>query len=455
MEGPVFDWLKRECLLRGVVFFRGTIPPTAANFTRLAAAGITVREESPHDDERWRLALDHPQWGKAVLACQRDFVPIPDSIINVSWLSDTDKAEARLGESAVSVTVDGAGENALRERKNLLRFLHAASGGEGVAVLDVVSQRIWSRADLEDEMRHDADLDVEGLYTVHAVMDDRENDPGGEGQTVWFHTHGLAEFGLLDFDLVQPGPGVSCHQATELIRVIAGNILEGDASPDSGSFTIGYPDADAELVDINAFLKNARGHGADLLRAMFDEDQGVDDDFNSDHLRHHAVVCEPRQSGLLKNLLGANQPNPARFPWEEDGIAMMYFSSDMTEVMAARARATYGVLRDMAAEFRAFEFPVLAKLGYEVDDDDEGGREHLWFELHDLHDATIDATLLNEPFNIAAMHEGDRGRHPVDRFTDWVIYTPFGQINPRSFTAARSVREDPEAAKAAMQDDEA
>ncbi len=448
----MFDWLKRKSTLRGIVTYRGAIPPRAQNFDRLAAGGIAVREVSPEEEEYWRLVLSHPQWGAAVLSCPRGFVPIPENNIKVSWLSEADKAEVRMGESAIFMTMESAGENALRERKNLLRFLHAASSGDGVAIYDTVAQKIWSRSDLEDEMRHDADLDVEGLYTIHAIMDDTMDDSEDGDTTVWFHTHGLAELGLVDFDIVKPERDVFGYQVTEIMRAIAANILKGDASLNSGAFTVGYPEAEAELIDINAFLKNGRGYGADALRGMFDDD-GNAEDFNMDHLMRHGVVCEPVGGGLLSGLFGARRPTPVHFPWIEDGVAMMYWSSDMTDLMGARAQATYTVFREMVDEFRAFGFPMLAKLGYEVDaDDDECCREHLWFEVHDALDREIDATLINEPFNIASMHEGDRGRHPVSRFTDWTIYTPFGSINPRTFTAARRVREAPEAVMSLMQE---
>lgn len=449
----MFDWLKRKCPLQGAVYFRGNIPPTPENFARLSAAGVSVEEAAPHAGERWRLAFDHPQWGKATLTCPQEARRIPDSIVDTSWLSDADKVEIRLGQTALLVDMDALGENILRDRKYLLRYLHAASGGDGVAVFDFTAQRVWSRADLDDEMRHDADLDVEGLYTVHAITWDRDAGSGDGGETVWIHTHGLAELGLVDFDLVQPRAGAVIQQLSETMRVIAGNILEGNMSLESGPALIGHPDVVADLVDIKHFLKNARNHGVDVLRGMLVEDES-DRDFDAAHIERHVVVCEPGTDGFLKNLFAMNRPSAIRFPWEERDGGMMYVSKAMTEVMAARARATYDVLRATAEEFRSFEFPVLAKLGYEVDDGDAGDREHMWFEVHGLQDGSIDATLLNEPFDISAMHEGDRARHPVDRFTDWAIYTPFGQINPRSFTAARMVRENPEAAKEAMDDSE-
>ena len=72
--------------------------------------------------------------------------------------------------------------------------------------------------------------------------------------------------------------------------------------------------------------------------------------------------------------------------------------------------------------------------------DDQAGREHLWFEVHDVRDDQVDATLVNEPYDVARLRQGDRGAHDVERITDWLIPTPFGLITPRSQVAARRVR---------------
>ena len=68
--------------------------------------------------------------------------------------------------------------------------------------------------------------------------------------------------------------------------------------------------------------------------------------------------------------------------------------------------------------------------------------DRLWFTVHELHDDAVDATLENEPISISRFQTGQRGRHPVEQFSDWAIYTPAGHINPRSTAAARTIRAD-------------
>ena len=42
---------------------------------------------------------------------------------------------------------------------------------DGAVAIDDSSTLYWSQAMLEDELAHDADLDMESLYTIHAVHD--------------------------------------------------------------------------------------------------------------------------------------------------------------------------------------------------------------------------------------------------------------------------------------------
>jgi hypothetical protein len=71
-------------------------------------------------------------------------------------------------------------------------------------------------------------------------------------------------------------------------------------------------------------------------------------------------------------------------------------SDTATELAAERARQTVGVLRGLVEEFAELGLPALIKLGYPRDDG--GGREHLWFSVHRLDDASVDATLENRPY---------------------------------------------------------
>jgi hypothetical protein len=114
--------------------------------------------------------------------------------------------------------------------------------------------------------------------------------------------------------------------------------------------------------------------------------------------------------------------------------------------MAQRAKGTYLQFRQLVGEFAEFEFPAIVKLGYRVDHpghegaDDTDEREHLWFEVNELGDDRLDATLESAPFAIERLRKGQRGWHGTDLLTDWAILTPLGMITPRYTVPARHIR---------------
>lgn len=432
----MFEWLRRKSLLRGHVLFRSALAPAVAGFDHLAGHGLMVNSAKAAADEQWRLVLAHPDWGEAVLSSLRNFEPPPRELIDHVWLSEAEKADLRSAESAALVEMKAPGDNILRERKTLLRFLNAAMGPDAVGVYDEAAMRPWSRAELADELCHDADLDVMSLLSLHAVTED-EGD-----EAVWIHSHGLGALGLVDFDFVQPAPGLAFNWNIEAERALAFAILEGSAVADSGPLELTYPGDPCRLVQVERFLDAGVGHGANLLRKMIEPGDW-------DHRNNRLVVCEAGR-GLLGGLL-PGRPRALAFLWDDtwDG-GITYLSSETTNLMAARARATFDVLRSMYDEFSEFEPGVLAKLGYERDNSEQGDREHLWFEVHGLEPDALDATLLNDPYDIAAIKQGDRARHPSDRLTDWTIFTPVGKITPQSFVTARMIRENPEGVREIM-----
>jgi uncharacterized protein YegJ (DUF2314 family) len=44
----------------------------------------------------------------------------------------------------------------------------------------------------------------------------------------------------------------------------------------------------------------------------------------------------------------------------------------------------------------------------------------------------VDATLLNAPFAIAALEQGQRGRFPLAHLSDWAIYCEHGRFEPET-----------------------
>jgi uncharacterized protein YegJ (DUF2314 family) len=428
-------WLRAKASLEGSIWLgrHGALVPE--DLASLRDPRVVQSEPEWSEPGVWRMSVNHPQLGSLAIKTVPRPPPVASALASFHRLTQVDRVSISGAQSAVFVEMQPSGSNVLRDRKNLLRALALVGGADSVVAVDHLAQRVWPKADLEDELAHDADLDVESAISVHGVT----NDESSEAE--WFHTHGIAALGGFDFHIVQPRPGAELNEDTEVVRTCAGLILEGSVRIDGDPFRL-FGDAMACFVPVEAFLANSEGYARKVLATQLEGDEF--------HRAIAAVLCNPGRGGMFGRLFGrASRPAANDAVWEgiEPGGATAPITAAMTALMEQRAAATYEVLRRLVAEFEQFGFPVGIKLGYETG---AGGREHLWFRPHSLGDESIDATLENAPFAVPGMKLGDRGTHPVSRITDWMIATPVGRINPRSQVAARIARERPDEIAAAM-----
>lgn len=443
----MFGLLKREIPSTGSVYFRGSpgVPPRAEEFTYLKAYGVEITRTDPSDGMHWALKLRHKKWGEADVVALRDMPVYPEALIDWSpGLSDDEKALAKAAGVGISVRVASTRKNVLADRKRLLRYLAWLMGDDGLVAADHGSELFWSRGMLEDELAHDADLDVESLYCIHAVTPDDPEDGRGkqhdddQGPPVtWLHTHGLASIGAFDFDIVAPGQSL-CDGASDPLRAIAFAILEGAVQPNTPDYPLAYPGGNVRFVPAYEFQRSAPPEFA----ALRDHDEL--------HSDNRAVLCEPARGLFARFRKGAR---PSKFLSGDIGENTVFrFSSAATDLMAERARHTFGLFRTLLGELAEFELPCLVKLGYPTGQAaNPSCREHLWFEVHGVTQDSIDATLVNQPHDVPSMNQGDRGNHSPELLSDWTIMTPIGPITPRHMRAAREIREDKDRFRQFMQ----
>ena len=436
----MFNWRNRAVDLVGSVFFRGSIPPRAADFEFLAEQGVRVEEVDPANANLiWCLRASHPQWGEAEIFCPRGMPRPPQVLIDFDVnLTRGEKSAAAAGESPVLVRVRGSKRDVLGDRKSLLRYLGGVMADDGVLAIDHTSQRMWSRGALDDELAHDADVDIVALYTLHVVGNEQT------GSAEWLHSHGLAELGFFDFDILNPSQALG-DTAADALRAIAFAIVEGEVTKSTPRWRLAHPDGDVRFVDVAEFNRRADPQARRL--------RGEDPERDPDHNHDRAVICEPGGKFLGRWF---DKVRPSKFlsgGFDEEG--MFALSAAASELSEARAKHTYPLFRKLAAELKEFELPLLAKIGYPVDGATGEEREYLWFEVHELYDDAIDGTLGNEPFHIARMKAGQRGRHPIANMNDWAIFTPIGTINPRQTQPAREIRAHPQEFRDAMREAQA
>jgi hypothetical protein len=431
----MFNWRNRAVDLLGSVFFRGSMPPRAEDFSSLAAHGVHLKQVDPGNDNLiWCLNAHHDNWGDVEIFCPRGMPPPSRALIDFDQnLTSDEKGTAAAGKSPVLVKMRGSRQDVLRDRKSLLRYFGAVMAEDGVVAIDHIAQRMWSRGALDDELSHDADVDIVALYTLHAVGSE-DSDTAD-----WLHTHGLAEMGFFDFDILRPANELG-DIAADALRAIAFAIVEGEVTKSTPRWQLCYPKGDVRFVDVAEF--NRRGD-RDIKRL-----RGPDPEHDEDHNHDRAVLCEP-SGKLLGRWFDALKPSKfLSGGFDEEG--MFRLSAAASELSEARAKNTYPLFRKLAGELKEFELPLLAKIGYPVDNAEDDEHEYLWFEVHEFFDHAVDATLGNEPFHVARIKAGQRGMHTIEKMNDWAIFTPIGTINPRNTRPAREIRAHPAEFRAAM-----
>ena len=416
----MFSFLQRDLPVAGYALFAGAIPPPLDTLS-LFRVPVTWKTTAPASDQLWAVAATHPEWGTADVACERRPMPLPEAIVDHTLaLSDSERARASLGQSAIAVRVRTHKESVLRSRKRLLFWLRALLQDDGVIAVDGTSKLLWSPAMLDDELAHGADLDIESLYTIHAVQDSRAS-----GRVSWLHTHGLDALGAFDVDVLEPSPTfVEC--CGDALRALAYAALEGTIGPDTDRFQLAYPGGEVRLVSVGRFHSQASLEHQKLR------------DLEA-HDGRRAVLCEPVR-GLLARW--RTRPVPSRFLSRLTESSFVFpFSEEATALMSERARQTLGVFRDLGAEFESLGLPAVVKLGYQTDGGGQTEREHLWFEVHRVTGDSVEATLVNTPHSVSGLTMGQRGEHGLDRLTDWTIVSPEGSMTPRNISAARRLRD--------------
>ena len=277
----MFGFLRRDRPNLGLVFLSGDRPAEPEDLERLRPSGVAI-EPAPGESGTWARTLRHPRWGDAVVSVD-PAAPSADALIRDAApnLDDAERTAALTARHSLAVRVPAARNHALHDRKTLLRWLDLLLGMDGVVAVDLLSQLPWPRQALADELAHDADVDIEALYTIHLIHDGAGEPP----VAYWLQRHGLADLGAFDLDIVAPHPAFT-EQCGELFRAVALQALDGTIQPDTDRFTFGHPGGDARLVPADRFMREAGAPFATFRDAP-------------DHADRRAVLCEPSSRGFL------------------------------------------------------------------------------------------------------------------------------------------------------------
>ncbi|MDE7252561.1 MAG: DUF4026 domain-containing protein [Acetatifactor sp.] len=252
----------------------------------------------------------------------------------------------------------------------------------------------------------------EDLFIAQAV-----SDKGGE---VWLHTHGLCRCGLTELEILQ-SDAKHYNQHYQLLSTFASHLMDkdetfvpGKTSRYIGVLTNGYPVV-ATCVSWTEGIKEYKK----LLLG------GVEDRKDSHNSRTSPIFVykseEDEKNGKLSKVSEYDHM------WGDN--PMFFISNEETARMRALARERFHFVKEQSEKS---DNKIIIKLGLLRDDanGDPNEREHIWFELLGFEGDKFRAKLMQEPYAVASMHEGDEGVYSIEDVTDWLIYTPICPVSP-------------------------
>ncbi len=409
------------------ILFLESSPPGPESLAKLNPDHI---ERS--DDGEWQIEFDSLKGCEVLVLCDSD--PTVDLRGETKFsprLSDKEKERIGQCQSRWHVLIDPGTGPLLETRKSILialgQLLKVVQASIGVYAVD--SFRVWPISAIADELKTKAAVDIDSLYITHAV----QNPDGSK----WIHTHGLAALGGFDIDFINPSDEMYDCMNT-LIRAMVFAILEGGLANDDPMHFIAQPGGLIQMVPVKKFEQVAKTK----FRGIRDSDAA--------HAEDRSVVCEPRKGKKLFGLL-KERVEPSRFVrfGTSDNLVFAY-SKITSDILAQRAQETYPILVKAMQEFESLGLPVIVKIACPVDSGE--GDEHIWFNVHSADQNGIDATCLNQPYDVSNLHEGDRGRYGVGQITEWNMQTPLGTLSPSELGMIRTIKANREEIGRLMQE---
>lgn len=264
------------------------------------------------------------------------------------------------------------------------------------------------------------------LFTIHAVYEGE-----GEQQRYWLHTHGLHRCGMVEFEVLDLQNGA--QDIATMMTIVVKKLL-GDLIPEEETFEVGYDGTGLNLcwVRWEKALEYFESLSIGGLPDRLDENNEL-----NIHGGPSGVLFAVENDRLISPELYVKtlQDNPIYFITNEETARMSALAIERFDLFkrlfdvhkAPSKKTSFFTSIFQKQEKSDEEWRFLVKIGVVVDDaENDSQREHLWFELISAKDTAITGVLLNQPYWIKDLNEGDINMYELSDLTDWIIYGPEG-----------------------------
>ncbi|MCI8272947.1 MAG: DUF4026 domain-containing protein [Clostridia bacterium] len=243
------------------------------------------------------------------------------------------------------------------------------------------------------------------LFTVQVVSD---ND-----SKVWLHTHGLCRCGVTELEILQSDKE-NYNNHYNLLTTFASYLIDKKEKYQNSAY-IGILSNRQPIVV--TYLSWTKG-----IKEFKNLDMGGVKDRENGHNSKTGIIFiykseEDEKQGKISKISDFDNL------WGDNPI--FFISNEETARMKALATERFNFVKEQSNNK---ENKIIIKIGLPVDDKDNF--EHIWFELIEFEGDRFKAKLLQEPYNVNDIHEGDERWYTVKDVTDWLIYTPKFTVNP-------------------------
>lgn len=397
-----------------------TPPPAPEDLRgRLAEAGIEVkswREETDaaRPEPNWRAtATVEFREGAHIATYEFWLDPGVGRLPDLAWERKLNARERELGAEArlAIATETQFGAEPLADFHRQAQVVLAAAPDTPV-VLDHSAADLHSGDWLRDVASASVPPGITATFRIHAVSEGE-----GRAERLWLHTHGLTRFGLTELEMVDI-PGAAGETLVEVMNYFASMFASYGMPPPGEPFGFG----DEKLVWLP--WAEAQAH---VREGTWGRDRGAE------HAAPSAVLLRP-PGGLFRRGYG----NPAGLAKQIDrNTPVVAFTDAETQRMAALAKERLPRFLALQSQFGTDtdNWLFLVHIGLPVDPEFESEKgvseqEHLWFQVHAMGEAEVEATLVNQPLGIKALRAGQRGTWPLDGLSDWTIMCHYGRFDP-------------------------
>lgn len=324
------------------------------------------------------------------------------------------------------------GSDALESFHLQLKIMNAIVPHACLAV-DFMSYRLLSPDWLSMTAKSPTPPSPDYLYILHGVYNKNEEDGSAE---YWLHTHGLHRCGSVELEILNIKSGE--NEMYGLVNATVKKFLS-DPALEKERFAIGYDGMGINLCWLR---------WEEALKDLPENILGG----SSDREGEGNVHAEP--SGILFAVEDDNMVSPQIYSTTLSNNPIYYISNEETHRMSTLAKERFSIfaknfeIHKPKTEKKSFiksifgskkqenENPAwtfLVKLGLSTNSPQtDSEREHLWFELLNIDNEKIEGKLLNQPYWIDGLNEGDIKIYPTDLLTDWIIYAPNDTFTPDS-----------------------